>query len=226
MSYYVPGTTEKDVSKVIMSLQQAHEKTAATETATAANAADIATNTADIAANTAAIAALPSTVVSSIAGNTGAFTLGRGITNSTNEIRLALNEATINANPSNPSGTSSGTPVMMGLGSTCTLTPVYSTRIRFAWSGVYSNTNAGAGTGLRFYYGTGSAPSNGAATTGTQVGPTWGVTCPTAGGTIPFSSPIIVTGLTPSTAYWFDIAINAGSNTSSISAINFEATEF
>lgn len=61
--YYVPGTEEKDPKKVIMSLQQAHEKTAtnttdiATNTANiATNAADIATNTADIAANTAAIA--------------------------------------------------------------------------------------------------------------------------------------------------------------------------
>jgi hypothetical protein len=56
MSYYVPGTEEKDQAKVIMSLQQAHEKTAD-------NATDIATNTAAIAANTASIAAWPGTTV-------------------------------------------------------------------------------------------------------------------------------------------------------------------
>jgi hypothetical protein len=56
VSYYVPGTEEKDQAKVIMSLQQAHEKTAD-------NTTDIATNTAAIAANTASIAAWPGTTV-------------------------------------------------------------------------------------------------------------------------------------------------------------------
>lgn len=138
---------------------------------------------------------------------------------------LTLAGATINANPSNPTGTTSGTPLMMGLGGTCTLTPSYSSRVRFQWSGLYSNSTGGAGNGLRFYYGTGAAPSNGAATTGTQIGSTMGVTCATAGGSTPFPMSIIVTGLTPGTAYWFDIALNAGSGTASISALNFEAME-
>lgn len=51
MTYYVPGTQEKDPAKVIMSLQQAHEKTAT-------NTTSIATNTTNIATNTAAIAVL------------------------------------------------------------------------------------------------------------------------------------------------------------------------
>jgi hypothetical protein len=59
VSYYVPGTEEKDPAKVIMSLQQAHEKTAD-------NTTDIATNTAAIAANTASIAAWPGTTVGQI----------------------------------------------------------------------------------------------------------------------------------------------------------------
>lgn len=49
MAYYVPGTAEKDVSKVIMSLQQVHERAAATIADTATNTAAIATNAADIA---------------------------------------------------------------------------------------------------------------------------------------------------------------------------------
>lgn len=44
MSYYVPGTEEKDTSKIVRSLMQAHEFTA--------------TNTTNIASNTAAITAL------------------------------------------------------------------------------------------------------------------------------------------------------------------------
>lgn len=43
MVFYVPGTEEKDPKKVIMSLQQAHEKAAANETAIATNTVDIAT---------------------------------------------------------------------------------------------------------------------------------------------------------------------------------------
>lgn len=50
-TYYVPGTEEPDPKKTIMSLQQAHEKTAA-------NTDDIATNTTAIATNAAAIAAV------------------------------------------------------------------------------------------------------------------------------------------------------------------------
>lgn len=131
----------------------------------------------------------------------------------------------INASPANPTGTSSGTPVMMGMGGTCTLTPSRYSRIRFSWSGIYSSSGV-FNTGLRFYYGTGTAPANGVAATGTQVGPTQAVSCPAAGQTIPFAMSIIITGLTPSTAYWFDIAANAGSGTSTLSAINFEAMEF
>lgn len=136
-----------------------------------------------------------------------------------------LTNATLNAAPSNPTGTSSGTPVMMGLGGTCTLTPSYNTRVRISWCGLYSSSGV-FNTGLRFYYGTGTAPTNGSATSGTQVGPTWAASCPATGQTIPFTMSAIITGLTPSTAYWFDIAANAGGGTSTLSAINFEAMEF
>lgn len=54
--YYVPGVGEKDTDKIIRSLGQAHENSAADADDIATNAADIATNTADIATNTADIA--------------------------------------------------------------------------------------------------------------------------------------------------------------------------
>jgi hypothetical protein len=69
---YAPGTLETDPKKQNMALQQ--------------QASAIKTATADITALQAAIAALA--YVESIAGNTGAFTLSNGITNSTNDIRL------------------------------------------------------------------------------------------------------------------------------------------
>lgn len=54
--YYVPGVDEQDPKKTIMSLQQAHEKTAANAEDIADNTADIATNAANIATNTTNIA--------------------------------------------------------------------------------------------------------------------------------------------------------------------------
>ncbi len=69
MTYFVPGAQEKDPAKVIRSLQQAHEKTAANEADIATNTADIATNAADIATNTADIA----TNAADIAANAAAI---------------------------------------------------------------------------------------------------------------------------------------------------------
>lgn len=74
MTYYVPGTQEKDPSKVIMSLQQVHEKTAT-------NTTDIATNTADIATNTSAIAAMQAAWTAytpTISSTTGTITTASG----------------------------------------------------------------------------------------------------------------------------------------------------
>lgn len=136
-----------------------------------------------------------------------------------------LTNVTLNAAPSNPTETSSGTSVMMGMGGTCALTPAYNTRVRLQWCGVYSS-NGTNNSVLRFYYGTGTAPTNGSAASGTQVGTTLTVSCPATSQTIPFTMSVIITGLTPSTAYWFDIGLAAVSGTSTISSINFEAMEF
>jgi hypothetical protein len=64
MSYYVPGTEEKDQAKVIMSLQQAHEKTAD-------NTTDIATNTADIATRVIGPASATDNALARFDGTTG-----------------------------------------------------------------------------------------------------------------------------------------------------------
>jgi len=87
---YAPGTQEKDLTKLNMSLQQnaAQNKTNADGITT--NTTNIATNTTNIATNTAAIAAISSAYVTSIAGDHGAFTLSNGITNSTNDLRIDI----------------------------------------------------------------------------------------------------------------------------------------
>ena len=57
----------------------------------------------------------------------------------------------------------------------------------------------------QIHYGTGTAPSNGAASTGTAAGAGAG---PSANSTTAFTVTLTayVTGLTPSTAYWFDVS--------------------
>ena len=74
---YAPGTEETDPKKQNMSLQQ--------------NAAQNLTNANNIATNTAAIAALQTGTVTTIAGNSGAFTLNgtSGLTNTVNDIKLS-----------------------------------------------------------------------------------------------------------------------------------------
>jgi len=163
--------------------------------------------------------------VSSIAGNTGAFTLSNGITNSTNDIRLSLNSAVLSAQPSNPGGTSSGTAVMMGLGvTTCRFTPTYSSRVEFEIFGDVTNGAAGTVT-VRIAFGTGAGPANGAAASGTTFG---SVLAPSISGSSDvkvFKNGGIVTGLTPSTTYWFDIQLSTSTNTANLLALTCNAKE-
>jgi len=107
----------------------------------------------------------------------------------------------------NPLAGSSGSILMMGFGTACTLTPSYSGRLFIQFTGSVANTLLGDGSLLQTKYGTGTAPTNGAASTGTQVGNTVNVTSPIAGALGAFSVGGIVTGLTKGTAYWFDMTL-------------------
>jgi hypothetical protein len=103
---------------------------------------------------------------------------------------------------------------MMGAGSTCTLTPVYSTRVSVAIRG-YVTDAAGAATAfLQVRFGTGAAPSNGnLLSPGTAVGSNVLATVGSANFDVPFNIGGLVTGLTPGTAYWFDFSISTGAGT-------------
>ena len=128
---------------------------------------------------------------------------------------------TYQASPSNPTSTTSTTYVMMGLAGS--ITPKYTGSIYFQISGVISNSGTG-GTAAELYIGTGSAPANGAAYTGTQVGRATEISPTTGGGQYPFSIQGIATGLTVGTAYWLDLALAAVSGTASV--INLSVTAF
>lgn len=161
--------------------------------------------------------------VSSIAGNTGAFTLSHGLTNSVNDIQRALNEATLSTALTNPTGTTStAVGVMMGLGGVFKITPVYSTRVHVTIFGVARSSVISTNT-MQLYFGTGTAPTNGAAITGTALGSPQLATVPVASGSTPYSFMWILTGLTPGTAYWFDVSVQQG-NAGTGSILNNSAT--
>jgi hypothetical protein len=115
--------------------------------------------------------------------------------------------------PTSPTGTSStGSYKMMGLGSACAITPLYSTRMYVAFTGWGSNNTNSGGWSVLFAYGTGSAPGNGASATGSTA--TSQVQSQLASGagsgnSVPFSQIAVLTGLTPSTNYWLDLQLES-----------------
>jgi hypothetical protein len=111
-----------------------------------------------------------------------------------------------------PTGTISASTVMMGIG--LTITPL-SSRIFVLGYGVYRSSSTSATTRIDLRRGTGSAPTNGAAATGTTIGaPLQTLLTGNTGRNIPFSIAGIVTGLTPGTTYWLDFGLQADGNNS------------
>lgn len=113
---------------------------------------------------------------------------------------------TLTATPANPTGTSSLTATMAGLGSTCTITPTNSTRLFIVVNGTISNNTASDGGRVQIRYGTGTAPVNAATLTGTALGNSSDGLDGGANGRTGFSVAGIATGLTKGTAVWIDLS--------------------
>jgi hypothetical protein len=139
--------------------------------------------------------------------------------------QLAINSAVLSTQPANPTGTTSASPLMMGLGSSCKITPVYSSRVEVEFLGLTSNTNAVTPNGVRVAWGTGAAPANGAAASGTTFGSILTPTVITASTNQFFKNGGIITGLTPGVQIWFDIQLNAGGGTATLTALTCNAKE-
>jgi len=123
-----------------------------------------------------------------------------------------------------PAATASLTPVMMACGGA--ITPVLSTRIEVTISGQMGNTTLGDGATVQLRYGTGTAPVNGAAVTGTQAGISQTITSVTAGQGGGFSITAIISGLTVGQVLWLDAALAAVTGGSaSISGVTICAEE-
>lgn len=111
------------------------------------------------------------------------------------------------SHPANPTlTTSTAAAVMMGLG--VSFTPAASGKVEVKVTGAMTNTVSGDGVTAQIAYGTGSAPTNGAAATGTTTGTLARFSTAAASQLVPFSVTDIVT-LTPSTNYWFDLQVRA-----------------
>ncbi|MDE1831714.1 MAG: hypothetical protein KGI02_05005 [Thaumarchaeota archaeon] len=109
--------------------------------------------------------------------------------------------------PSNPATTNSTTLVMAGLA--LQYTPVNSTRLKVTAQVTLSNSVAGDGGKIQISYGTGTAPSNGSALTGTQLGQVTQTVSPNANGALQATTFSLVTNVDVGTPYWFDLAYAA-----------------
>ena len=116
---------------------------------------------------------------------------------------------------------------MGGLGGTWAITPKAYGVVQLTIDGQVYNSTSGDSVLLRVHYGTGSAPSK-------RCG--GGVSCGlvdiisirhrlvVAG--VPFSRTVIVSGLSPGTAYWFDVAMQAGTGgTAYVRNVEYSARE-
>jgi len=131
-----------------------------------------------------------------------------------------------NGAPSNPTANATVTPLMMGLGTTCKITPAFSTRVLFQIQGNILNATAGNGSITALRTGTGTAPANGAAVTGTQQTAVTTHVSSGANTQTEFNHVSIVSGLTAGTAYWFDMQLASSAATSaSITSITCQAAE-
>lgn len=132
--------------------------------------------------------------------------------------------ARVTSAPANPTGTASASQVMMGLAGS--VTPATSGKVLVVISGQMYQSTSGDGTTIQIRHGTGAAPANGAAATGTADGTALPGTAAANGQGFPVTIAALITGLTPSTAYWIDLgcaAITGG--TSNLFSVNIIAIE-
>jgi hypothetical protein len=163
--------------------------------------------------------------VTSITAGTG---LSGGTITTTGTIARDFSEVTFKATAANPTGTTSAAGVMMGLGTTFKITPTKSGRVLFIIGlNVSAATVAGVTVSVQGLYGTGTAPSNGVAQTGTVFDGARANTIPTIGGLCDTVVTGFATGLTLSTQVWFDIWMSSdGTHTATALNIYGSAIEF
>lgn len=123
-----------------------------------------------------------------------------------------------------PTGTTSTTAVMMGLAGS--ITPTRGTKIVVMISGQMENSVVNDGVIVDLRFGTGTAPANGDAVTGTLVGISQQHTALVAADRSGFCVMGKVTGLTVDVAYWLDLSVCAVvGGTASVTGVSVVAYE-
>lgn len=139
-----------------------------------------------------------------------------------------------------PSGAANTTGLMAGLGiqtNPWALTPKVTGRVLIMISGSMGTAATAETCGVTLYYGTGTAPSNGAAITGTAIGTILTFVTLTNMLRSPFAAHAIIEGLavpsinsvgatTAATPVWFDVAQKASAGTVTLTLLNLTAIEF
>lgn len=130
------------------------------------------------------------------------------------------------SSPADPTGTTDATGKMMGLA--VSLTPVSTGRVMIVISGTIANASGIAdGANVQLRTGTGTAPANGDALTGTVAGGLVKYVSATTAEKAPFSVNAIVTGLTLATARWIDLGLAAVTGgTATVKDLSVSAFEF
>jgi hypothetical protein len=118
---------------------------------------------------------------------------------------------TLQTAPVTPTGTTSTTFVFMGLGggaSPAVITPVRSGKVFISIVGDIVNNSAVQSTSAFLCWGTGTAPVNGVAQTG-STGSACNYNPPAGGAHTPLALTWLITGLTLNQQIWIDIALSS-----------------
>lgn len=132
---------------------------------------------------------------------------------------------TVTATPANPTGTTSLVGVMMGLA--IAITPKTTGRIAILIQGQIGNNTTADGATAQIVTGTGTAPANGAAATGTLQGQPQTWTSLTGVLTDVMHLSVVVVNLVVGTAAWIDLNLKAVTGgTASLTGLNVSVWEF
>jgi hypothetical protein len=137
------------------------------------------------------------------------------------------NKASTTSTPANPSAITSPAIEMLGLAGA--IDPIVTGRVYLSVTGVVNNNVSGASANMQCRYGTGAAPANAAAATGTQIGATLNfLSASSTTEKVPFTCAGVVTGLALGTQIWIDLGVDetSGADNVTITAPTVAAFEF